>query len=83
MTDENLTRRNMETKKIHTFFLFVMSLMLSLIAWGGNNIYQDQKALNKTWSEKMSDDDKRNIITEYRFRVLEEIHDIKSPPLGY
>lgn len=81
MNDENLKLKNMETRRINTFLLATMSIMLSLIAWGGNNYYQNQKSFNDSWSKKMTDFDKNQIIIEYRIGTLEVLHDIDNPTL--
>ena len=81
MIDENLRNKNMETKRINTILLSIMSIMLTLIAWGGNNYYQDQKDFNKEWIKNITNVSKNQIIIDYRLGNLEDEHGIHSPPL--
>lgn len=54
--------------------LTIIGAMVGLIAWGGNNMYQEQKDYNKKRDIEIQKINKSQIIMEYRVKVLEQKH---------
>jgi len=61
-------------KSYQSFVLTIIGALLGLIAWGGNNMYTDQKDYNKARDIELRNINKNQIIFEYRIQNLEENH---------
>ena len=59
-------------KRYNSILLSVIAMLLSLITWGGNQMYEYQKKFNEDWANRIEQIDKKQIIIEYRLTQLEK-----------
>ena len=59
-------------KRYNSILLSVIAMLLSLITWGGNQMYEYQKKFNEDWANRIEQIDKKQIIMEYRLTQLEK-----------
>ena len=74
----------METKQFNSFLLSIMGILLTVIAWGMQGYYNDQKQYHTDQKEynqqrdvEIKNIDENQIILDWRLKVLEKEHDIE------
>ena len=59
-------------KRYNSILLSVIAMLLGLITWGGQEMYEYQKKFNEDWANRIEQIDKKQIIMEYRLTQLEK-----------
>lgn len=62
-------------KSYQSFVLTIIGALLGLIAWGGNNMYSEQREYNQRRDTEITNINKNQIIIDYRVKSLEKKHD--------
>jgi len=64
-----------EKTSYQSLMLTIIGAMVGLIAWGGNNMYSEQREYNQRRDTEITNINKNQIIIDYRVKSLEKKHD--------